>query len=131
MSELQQSHADREGKALVVDDDPMVRRFISAVLRTSGFEVLEAADATEAMVVFQAGESSLDLVITDVEMPEMNGCELARMLLATHPHLPILLVSGAHSEPPEPFPFLQKPFTPDRLRDTLQKMLGARESRIA
>ena len=114
-----------------MDDDPMVRRFISTVLRMSGFEVLEAADAIEAMAVFQAGGSSVDLVITDVQMPEMNGYDLARMLLATHPNLPILLVSGADSEPPEPLPFLQKPFTPARLRDAVQEMLGARESKVA
>jgi len=69
----------------------------------SGFEVLEAADAIQAMAVFQADGSAVDLVITDVQMPEMNGCDLARILLATHPNLPILLVSGAQSEPPEPF----------------------------
>ena len=112
--------------ALVVDDDPIVRRFISAVLRMSGFQVLEAPDATQALVVFQAGGSAVDLVITDVQMPGMNGCDLARKLLAAQPNLPILLVSGSHSESPASLPFLQKPFTPARLLHALQGMLTDR-----
>src|SRR5207302_10372185 len=66
MSVLTQAQTDR-GKALVVDDDPIVRRFISAVLRMSGFQVLEANDAIQALVVFQAGGSAVNLVITDVK----------------------------------------------------------------
>ena len=112
--------------ALVVDDDPIVRRFISAVLRMGGFQVLEAPDATQALVVFQAGGFAVDLVITDVQMPGMNGCDLARKLLAARPNLPILLVSGSHSESPASLPLLQKPFRPSRLLDALRSTLAER-----
>jgi len=67
----------------------------------------------------------VDLVITDVQMPEMNGATWPEYCSRRIQNLPILLVSGAQSEPPEPFPFLQKPFTPARLRDAVEKMLGA------
>jgi len=126
MRPLTQSQPDRVGKALIVDDEPIVRRYISAVLRMSGFEVLEAAGAAQALVAFQASGSDVDLVITDIQMPEMNGCDLAQMLLATHPNLPILLISGSHAASPASLPFLQKPFTSASLLGALQAMLGAR-----
>ena len=97
MSILTQAPTDRAGKVLVVDDDPIVRRFITAVLGGSGFEVIEAPDAEQALIAFESGGPAVD-VITDVKMPGMSGCELARMLVAAHPTLPILLVSGSHSE---------------------------------
>src|SRR5258705_156549 len=112
MSILTQAPTDRAGKVLVVDDDPIVRRFISTVLGGTGFEVIEAPDAEKALIAVEAGGFAVDLVITDVKMPGMDGCELARRLLGAHPTLAILLVSGSHSESPAGLPFLQKPFTP-------------------
>ena len=64
----------------------------------TGFEVIEAPDAEQALIAFESGGPAVDVVITDVKMPGMSGCELARMLVAVHPTLPILLVSGSHSE---------------------------------
>jgi len=126
MSTLPQAQTDRLVKALVVDDDPIVRRFISSVLGLSGFKVLEAPNAAQALIAFQASGTGVDLVITDVRMPGMNGCDLARMLIAERPSLPVLLVSGAHSESTASFPFLQKPFTAASLLDALQCMLPGR-----
>jgi len=122
MSTFTQAPTDRAGKALVVDDDPIVRRFIAAVLRGEGFEVVDAPDAEQALIAFEACGSIVDLVITDIKMPGMSGCELARLLLAAHPTLPILLVSGSYSESPASLPRLQKPFTPAGLLDALQCM---------
>ena len=109
----------------MIDDDPIVRRFISSVLGASGFEVLEATDAKQALVAFYAVGSAVDLVITDIRMPGIDGCELARMLLATDRTLPILLVSGSHSESAASFPFLQKPFTSALLLHALREMLAS------
>ncbi len=119
-----QALTDRAGKVLVVDDDPIVRGLITAVLGGTGFEVIEAPDAEQALIAFAAGGSAVDLVITDVKMPGMSGCELARMLLAAHPTLPILLVSGSRSESPTSLPLLQKPFTPSRLLDAIRWTLA-------
>ena len=126
MNQLLQAQTDRVGKALVVDDDPIVRRFISSVLGFEGFEVLEAPDAAQALIAFQAGGCEVDFVITDIRMPGMNGCDLARMLLAERPGLPVLLVAGAHSESTASLPFLQKPFTAARLLDALRWILAGR-----
>jgi len=94
MGKLLQARTDRAGKALVVDDDPIVRTFICSVLGFSGIDVLEAPDAAQALIAFQAGGCEVDFVITDIWMPGMNGCDLARMLLAGRPSLAVLLVSG-------------------------------------
>jgi CheY-like chemotaxis protein len=88
--------------------------------------VIEAPDAEQALIAFEAGGPAVDLVITDVKMPGMSGCELARMVVAAHPTLPILLVSGSHSESPASLPLLQKPFTPSRLLDALRSTLAER-----
>ena len=98
----------------------------SSVLRFSGFDVLEAPDAAQALLAFQASGSAVDLVITDFQMPGMNGCELAQMLLAARPSLPVLLVSGYHPESTASLPFLQKPFAPASLLAALHRILEDR-----
>jgi DNA-binding response OmpR family regulator len=78
--------------ALVVDDEPLVRRFISSVLRREGWTVLEAADATAALAM--ADRKPLDLLVTDYEMPRVSGVTLAEQLRARHRDLPVLVISG-------------------------------------
>ena len=78
--------------ALVVDDEPLVRRFVSAVLRGQGWTVLEAADAIAALAM--ADHKPLDLLITDYEMPRVSGVTLAEQLRAYDQDLPVLVISG-------------------------------------
>ena len=78
--------------ALVVDDEPLVRRFISSVLRREGWTVLEAADAIAALAM--ADRKPLDLLVTDYEMPRVSGVALAEQLRARHRDLPVLVISG-------------------------------------
>lgn len=78
--------------ALVVDDEPLVRRFISSVLRREGWTVLEAADAIAALAM--ADRKPLDLLVTDYEMPRVSGVTLAEQLRASHRDLPVLVISG-------------------------------------
>jgi DNA-binding response OmpR family regulator len=77
---------------LVVDDEPLVRRFVSTILRRQGWSVLEAADAGAALAIADAGP--LDLLVTDYEMPEISGVALARLLRTHDEDLPVLMVSG-------------------------------------
>ena len=86
------SRADQAPVALVVDDEPLVRRFVCAVLRREGWIVLEAADAIAALAV--ARHASIDLVITDYEMPRVSGVTLAEQLRVSHRDLPVLVISG-------------------------------------
>lgn len=78
--------------ALVVDDEPLVRRFVSTVLRREGWSVLEASDGVAALAMAEAGP--LDLLVTDYEMPKVTGVALATELRKRNGDLPVLMVSG-------------------------------------
>jgi len=99
------------GKALLVDDEDLVRMSTADMLIDLGFEVVEAASAEDALHLIHAGNVP-DLIVTDHLMPGMNGAELAREVHAIRPDLPVLIVSGyaeAEGIAPE-LPRLTKPF---------------------
>ena len=77
--------------ALAVDDEPLIRQFVSAVLRHRGWSVIEAADGTVALTV---APPALDLLATDYEMPVFTGVTLAERLREQDEDLPVLMVSG-------------------------------------
>ena len=77
--------------ALVVDDEPLVRQLVSAVLRHRGWSVVEAADGTVALTV---APETLDLLVTDYEMPAVTGVTLAEKLRQRDGELHVLRVSG-------------------------------------
>lgn len=80
-------------RVLVVDDHPSFRRCAGALLRAEGFEVVgEAADGTAALAL--AAELSPDLVLLDIQLPDLDGFEVAARLLARDPELRIVLVSS-------------------------------------
>jgi PAS domain S-box-containing protein len=114
---------------LVVEDEPSVRRLAVLGLRSNGYQVLEAANAAEALRV-AATEHGIALVVSDVIMPGMRGPELASRLSKVRPKAKVLLTSG-HADAPEAFrdadgrliPFLAKPFTPDRLAHKVRAVL--------
>jgi CheY-like chemotaxis protein len=80
---------------LCVDDDPDIRGFYQAAFANSGYEVLVAGDGRQALSIFQSLNKRIDAVITDYEMPGMNGPELSAALKHSKPNLPILMVSGS------------------------------------
>jgi PAS domain S-box-containing protein len=100
--------------ALVVEDDPVVRSMGSRGLREAGYTVLEAVNGREAVELIRAHTGRLDVVITDIGMPEMDGHDLARWLGEERPDIPIVFMSG-YGDPEPKVPFLQKPFAPDVL----------------
>jgi two-component system, response regulator PdtaR len=119
---------DSPARILVVEDEVLVRNLLAEELREAGFCVIEAAHAEEAMSYLQAGEA-VDLVFTDVRMPgSRNGLELARVLRAWHPSLPIILTSG--NNPPrgadEIGPFIPKPYDIQRALAVVRALLGSR-----
>src|SRR5688572_15390918 len=79
---------------LLVDDEETVRRFSSRVLQKHGFDVLSAGTGMEAMAAVRERGHSVHLLLTDVMMPGMNGCQLAQQLLAQLPSLRVLFMSG-------------------------------------
>ena len=81
-------------RILVVEDETTVRDFAVRALRENGYRVVEAADAEEALVVFESDRKKFDLVFSDVVLPSKSGVELAEELLSLSPNLRILLSSG-------------------------------------
>jgi signal transduction histidine kinase/CheY-like chemotaxis protein len=102
---------------LLVEDEDAVRRMTSQMLTRAGYRVLAAAGPGEARAIFARQGAEIDLLLTDVVMPEMRGPELADLLLGERPDLPVLFVSGysdvmpAVSQAAGPRAFLAKPFT--------------------
>ena len=112
------------GKALLVDDEDLVRMSTADMLMELGYEVAEAASAEEALAMIGKGFAP-DLLVTDHLMPGMNGAELARELRAERPSLPVLIVSGyAEGEGVEPgMPRLTKPFRNAELAASLASLM--------
>jgi DNA-binding response OmpR family regulator len=86
----------RKRQLLVVDDSHAIREVLSKTLSFWGYGVTLAGNGIEAAKLFLAG--SYDLVITDLEMPMMNGWELSRLIKERSPNTPVMVVSGAYDE---------------------------------
>jgi len=100
--------------ALVVEDDPVVRSMAVRGLREAGYVVLDAVHGREALELIRTHTGRVDVVVTDIGMPEMDGYDLARCLSEERPEVPIVFMSG-YGDPEPEVPFLQKPFPPDVL----------------
>ncbi|MEO8490381.1 response regulator [Pseudomonas sp.] len=110
---------------LVVEDDAIVRMLIIDVLEELEFIVVEAADAEQALKVFEDSSKVIDLMMTDVGLPDMDGKELAAKVRELRPALPILFASGyaENIDVPEGMQRIAKPFSIDQLRDKVKSML--------
>jgi len=117
----------REGTILVVDDEELVRTSVRMFLEQYGLNVVDCADAAEALRIGAELKDEMVLLITDFVMPKMTGSELAQSLISHRPELPIIFMSGyaAGDIGHERFKakFLQKPFTRAKLADTVCKGL--------
>jgi CheY-like chemotaxis protein len=116
--------AKGRGRALLVDDEELVRMSTADMLHDLGYEVIEASSAEEALRVLKQGPAP-DLIVTDHLMPGLSGAELAREVRATTPGLPILIVSGyAEVEGIAPdLPRLTKPFRNAELAERLATLM--------
>lgn len=124
----QQDRGSRE-VVLVVDDEPIVLRVFRGVLESGGYRVLAASCADEALDLFRR-EPQIDLLLTDVVMPEVSGPELADTLRLFDPGLRILFTAGMPDSPlirsavfDRGFAFLPKPFLPSELLAAVRLVL--------
>jgi PAS domain S-box-containing protein len=121
-------------RVLLVEDDPAVRSVLTEYLESQGYSVVSAEDGREGLATARREGSTVDLVLSDVVMPKMNGVELARVLREELPGVRVLLISG-HADDRKrvveeslEWPactFLQKPFTPYVLATKIRELLDA------
>ncbi len=116
---------------LLVEDEPAVLDMVTTMLERQGYTVLPANAPGEAIRLARERQGSIHMVMTDIIMPEMNGLELSRRLLAIHPSLKRLFMSGytasviAHHGVLDPgLPFIQKPFSMKDLTAKIREVLG-------
>jgi len=113
---------------LVVDDEPLIRMDVADALREAGFFVHEACDGVEALETL--AQAQVQLVLSDVQMPRLDGFGLARRLRAERPGLPVVLASGfvrADGVPADLTdlgPVLAKPFLLDALLQRIESELS-------
>ena len=98
---------------LIVDDDPITLLLGANILKKSGCISLRAAGPSQAIALFEQYGLAIDLLVTDVNMPGMNGYELGERLRRRNPRLPVLCMSAGSVEDalPTGFSFIEKPFT--------------------
>ena len=117
---------------LLVDDDEALRRFVRRVLIQHGFHVIEASDGAEALSVAAAYGQPLELLLTDVIMPKLNGIALAQALLQERPGVRVLYMAGYMEKSmmlgkhPESI-LLQKPFSPEVLIAAVRRIFASED----
>ena len=118
---------------LVVDDEQSVRDLVCRTLQAEGYDTLEAAHGGQALELLDTAGEPVDLVVTDVVMPEMDGRELGRRLSQKWPELPVLYISAydvndifRRGSPRSSAPFLQKPFPMENLITTVRGLIRSR-----
>jgi CheY-like chemotaxis protein len=115
---------------LLVEDDQQVRTLTHTMLGARGYHVLEAASPAEALRFLGDPDSKVDLLLTDIVMPGMNGAELARRACGLHPGIRVLFMSGYteggvidRGELTPESPFIQKPFSLTTLNRKIREVL--------
>jgi CheY-like chemotaxis protein len=118
---------------LLIEDNTVVRGLVSKALRRHGYRVVEAASGEQALALSETVREHIDLILSDVVMPGMQGPQLVAQLKVTRPHSKVLYMSGypadAFSKGQEgagpPAEWLQKPFTTGRLLQRVRELLDA------
>ena len=124
------------GRVMVVDDEPDIRKVVRMTLQKAGYDVLEAEDGEKAIKVINTGENRLmlDVIICDIRMPKINGVEAIEYLRKEYPNVQLIVLTG--------FPdmdmastflrqgvvdYLVKPVAGEKLRDSVAKAMNQRE----
>ncbi len=129
-ADAQQDMAGGTETILIVEDDEVVRLMTVEILTSLGYPVLEAADGEEALQTCKRYHGRINLLLTDVVMPKMNGSELARQVVKLRPDIRVVFMSGytddavvRHGILQDDVQFLQKPVTPKILSQALRTAL--------
>jgi signal transduction histidine kinase/CheY-like chemotaxis protein len=117
---------------LLVEDEEQVRKIVLSILRRQGYRVIAAQHAGEALLLCEQHRGPIDLLLTDVVMPQMSGPQLAKRLASTRPEMKVLCMSGytddsivRHGVLETGVAFIQKPVTPTSLAKKVREVLDA------
>jgi CheY-like chemotaxis protein len=112
---------------LLAEDDVLVRNMVRLVLEGGGFHVLAAADGMEALTLSRQFPGRIDVLVTDFDMPRMNGISLIEHIRLERPGISVLVMSGSLTDPLQvnnvEVKLLQKPFSPEALVDTIRSLV--------
>ena len=118
------------GRVLIVDDEPIVCRSFKRALSDAGYDVHAETSGKGALDIFE--DQNFDVVLTDLKMPDVDGLEVARKMRATHPEVPVMVVTGygtpereREAEELGVFRFLRKPVAPDELCDVTAEAMAS------
>jgi two-component system cell cycle sensor histidine kinase/response regulator CckA len=121
----------RRSTILIVEDDTALRRLLSAALERRNYRILAAKDGAEALEAFRRHNSDIDLVVTDLVMPRVDGLHLRERILDKKPDVKFLFMSGYYEQIEEQSQrslthcgFLEKPFLPDELEEKVRELLS-------
>jgi CheY-like chemotaxis protein len=116
---------------LFADDEETVRSFIRTTLKREGFQLIEAVDGVDALQQVAKRAAPIDLLVTDIRMPRMDGIALARSVVQAYPKTPVLYISGypfdlveGRDDSGRACASLTKPFTRQALLEAVQKCLS-------
>jgi CheY-like chemotaxis protein len=114
--------------SVVADDDPLVRTLVKSLLDAEGFHTMEAENGVQALGFVHSFDGAVDLLVSDIQMPEMDGFTMACSVRAEFPLIPVVLVSGHAGIEPDRildagFEFVQKPFQPATLLNAVKKVM--------
>ena len=116
---------------LLIDDEEMVINISEMMLKNLGYKVLKAHSGSEGVQLFEENQSKIDLIISDLEMPKMNGEEVMDKLRAIDPQIKVMLSSGALTDRDEQYVmnkgfngFLKKPYNLDTLCEKMAEILN-------
>jgi CheY-like chemotaxis protein len=116
---------------LLVEDEPQVRSLTRSMLARQGYRILDAASGADALELASEIETPIDLLLTDIVMPQMSGLELAKKIDAVRPGMKVLFMSGYTDSDvvkqgiiTAETPFIRKPFTSTTLHAKVREVLG-------
>ena len=119
-------------RVLIVDDDLSLRFAVVLILKQAGYETVEAANGLDALHILKR-DASFDVILSDVQMDQMNGIRLLEELGKDYPHIPAVMLSvfsewSAEAAEKGAVSYLPKPFSRQQLVTTVQRLSGAARS---
>ncbi len=119
-----------KGTILVVDDEPFIREFLTEILEENGYLVYTKSNGKDGLAFFEDHREEIDLVVTDRNMPELDGERLLMQLKSIRPSLPVILITGnidndisERMEQSGAHKVLRKPFDPEELLSAIGSAL--------